>query len=95
LLEFLEERSLAYIVVARLTQYVKREVTRIVNWRELDENYVNHPWAFLFMAILTLMFGVGKVDARTNTAVKSRESFLNLWMIAYFVTLSTLTGSDR
>jgi hypothetical protein len=39
LLRFLEERQLAYIVVARLTQYVKREVTRIVNWRALDEDY--------------------------------------------------------
>ena len=39
LLEFLEERGLAYIVVARLTQYVKREVTRITDWRALDENY--------------------------------------------------------
>jgi hypothetical protein len=39
LLTFLEERKLAYIVVARLTKYVKREVTRIVNWRALDEDY--------------------------------------------------------
>jgi Transposase DDE domain group 1 len=39
LLEFLEERKQAYIVVARMTQYVKREVTRITNWRELDANY--------------------------------------------------------
>jgi hypothetical protein len=39
LLTFLEERKLAYIVVARLTKYVKREVTRIVGWRALDENY--------------------------------------------------------
>lgn len=39
LLEFLEERQLPYIVVARFTKYVKQEVTRIVEWRELDENY--------------------------------------------------------
>ena len=39
LLEFLEDRQLPYIVVARFTQYVKREVTRIVDWRALDENY--------------------------------------------------------
>ena len=36
---FLEERQLAYIVVARLTKLVKREVTRIVAWRPLDEDY--------------------------------------------------------
>lgn len=39
LFEFLEERKLPYIVVARLTKCVKREVTRIVQWRELDADY--------------------------------------------------------
>ena len=39
LLRFLEERGLNYIVVARLTTVVKREVTRISQWRALDENY--------------------------------------------------------
>jgi hypothetical protein len=39
LLTFLEERKLAYIIVARLTKYVKREVTRIVDWRALDQDY--------------------------------------------------------
>jgi len=39
LFTFLEERKIAYIVVARLTKWVKREVTRIVDWRDLDENY--------------------------------------------------------
>jgi len=39
LLSFLEDRGLAYIVVARLTKCVKREVSRIAQWRALDENY--------------------------------------------------------
>ena len=39
LLTFLEERCLPYIVVARLTIYVKREIMRIGQWRELEENY--------------------------------------------------------
>ena len=39
LLSFLEARELDYIVVARFTKSVKREVTRIVQWRDLDENY--------------------------------------------------------
>jgi len=39
LFSFLEERGVAYIVVARFTKWVKREVTRIVTWRALDENY--------------------------------------------------------
>jgi hypothetical protein len=39
LFTFLEERRIDYIVVARLTKCVKREVTRIVEWRALDEDY--------------------------------------------------------
>ncbi len=39
LLTFLEERKLDFIVVARLTKCVKREVTRISEWRALDETY--------------------------------------------------------
>ena len=39
LLTFLEERCLPYIVVARLTIYVKREIMRIGQWRALEENY--------------------------------------------------------
>ena len=39
LLTFLEERKLPYIVVARFTKCVKREVTRIADWRALDEDY--------------------------------------------------------
>jgi hypothetical protein len=36
---FLEERGIPFIVVARFTKSVRREVTRIVSWRALDENY--------------------------------------------------------
>jgi hypothetical protein len=39
LFEFLEDRKLPYIVVARLTKCVKREVTRIIQWRALDADY--------------------------------------------------------
>src|SRR6266567_5158863 len=39
LLSFLEERSLSYIVVARLTRWLKREAARVQAWRDLDENY--------------------------------------------------------
>src|SRR3989442_13199513 len=39
LLSFLEERSLSYIVVARLTRWLKREAARVQTWRDLDENY--------------------------------------------------------
>ena len=36
---FLEERKIPYIVVARFTKCVKREVTRIAQWRALDDDY--------------------------------------------------------
>ena len=39
LFAFLEERKIPYIVVARFTKWVKREVTRIVDWSALDDNY--------------------------------------------------------
>ena len=52
LLSFLEQRCLPYIVVTRLTKWVKREAQRIQQWVELDANYAVsefrltlHGWA--------------------------------------------------
>jgi DNA-directed RNA polymerase subunit N (RpoN/RPB10) len=39
LLSFLEQRRLPYIVVARLTKWVKRSAQRVEQWRPLDENF--------------------------------------------------------
>jgi hypothetical protein len=39
LLRFLEQRGLSYIVVARLTPWLKREAARVTQWRALDEQY--------------------------------------------------------
>src|ERR1035438_3032107 len=39
LLSFLEQRSLSYIVVARLTKWIKREAQRVQVWQALDEVY--------------------------------------------------------
>ena len=39
LLGFLEQRGLRYIVVARLTRWLKREAARITTWRALDAHY--------------------------------------------------------
>jgi hypothetical protein len=39
LLSFLEQRRLPYIVVARLTRWIKREAQGIEQWRTLDEAY--------------------------------------------------------
>lgn len=39
LLSFLEERGLPYIVVARLTHWLKQEAANLKQWRELDSVY--------------------------------------------------------
>lgn len=39
LLQYLEEQELSYIVVARLTRWLKREAARVVEWRALDAVY--------------------------------------------------------
>jgi DDE family transposase len=39
LLSFLEQRCLPYIVVARLTKWIKREAQRVPIWKALDEIY--------------------------------------------------------
>jgi hypothetical protein len=39
LLGFLEQRGLSYIVVARLTLWLKREAARVTEWRALDQHY--------------------------------------------------------
>lgn len=39
LLSFLEQRRLPYIVVARLTQWVKRAAQRVEQWTLLDDNF--------------------------------------------------------
>lgn len=49
----------------------------------------SHVWAFAFMLVLMLMFGVGRVAKETKTSVKWK-SFLHLWMVAYLVLLAAL-----
>jgi len=39
LLSFLEQRHLPYMVVARLTKWVKRAAQRVEQWTELDDNF--------------------------------------------------------
>ena len=39
LLSFLEQRRLPYIVVARMTRFIRREAQRVTHWRALDENF--------------------------------------------------------
>jgi hypothetical protein len=39
LLSFLEQRQLPYIVVARLSKWVKREAQHVAEWRQLDGDF--------------------------------------------------------
>lgn len=39
LLRYLEEQNLPYIIVARLTPWLKREAARVTEWRALDATY--------------------------------------------------------
>src|SRR5271166_521778 len=39
LLSFFEQRSLPYIVVARLTKWIKREAQRVQSWKAVDESF--------------------------------------------------------
>ena len=48
-----------------------------------------HPWAFMFMLVLMLMFGVVRVAKETKTTVKWR-SFFHLWILVYLVLIAAL-----
>lgn len=39
LLNFLEERELPYIIVGRMTKWLRREAAQVGEWERLDENY--------------------------------------------------------
>jgi len=49
----------------------------------------SHVWSFVFMLVLMLMFGIGRVAKETKTSVRWK-SFLHLWMVAYLVLLTAL-----
>ena len=51
---------------------------------------IAHPFAFVFMLILALIFGVGRVAKETKVLVKKWRSFLHLWMAAYLILLAFL-----
>lgn len=50
---------------------------------------ITHPWAFAFMLVLMLIFGVGRVAKETEANVRW-SSFLNPWMLAYLLFLGIL-----
>jgi|SRR5580658_5644783 hypothetical protein len=50
---------------------------------------IHHPYAFVFMAVLLLVFGPVRVAQGTKASVRP-ESFVHLWMLAYLVVLALL-----
>ena len=44
LLSFLEQRQIPYIVVARMTKWVKRAAQRVESWTGLDDNYAGREF---------------------------------------------------
>jgi hypothetical protein len=48
-----------------------------------------HPYAFVFMTALMLVFGAVRVAKGTKASVKWK-SFLHFWMFAYLLTLAML-----
>jgi hypothetical protein len=63
--------------------------TEVPNSMAQIDAAASHVWAFVFMAILMLTFGVGRMAKETKTSV-NWKSFLNLWMVAYLVLLAFL-----
>jgi len=64
LLGFLEERELPYIVVARLTPWLKRAAARVQEWRQLDENY----------AVGEFQFTLSELDQATTLCGSARKN---------------------
>jgi hypothetical protein len=51
---------------------------------------VTHPWAFVFMAILMLSFGVARIAKETTIKSVKWKSLLHFWTLAYLVVLGFL-----
>jgi hypothetical protein len=56
LLCFLEERALPYLVVAKLTQTIKRRAAGICNWTLVDEDYAVGEFFATESAFLAVLF---------------------------------------
>ncbi|MCO5350002.1 MAG: transposase [Bryobacteraceae bacterium] len=73
-MSFLEQRSLPYIVVTRMTQWVKREAQRIQKWMELDANYaVGQSWLKLHGWTTERRFVVIRERVRESRASVGRK----------------------
>src|ERR1700757_2949197 len=73
-LSFLEERSLPYIVVARLTTYLKSRLHQISDWQALDATYSVSEFRFKLWNWQTLRrFVVLREQIRPNKAAVGRK----------------------
>lgn len=74
LLGFLEEQSLFYVIVARLTPWLKREAASIRDWKAIDEHYACGEFNFqLYGWDKARRFVVIRERIRENKAAKGRK----------------------
>src|SRR5246127_2444668 len=73
-LSFLEERALPYIVVARLTTYLKGRLYQITEWQAIDTSYCVTEFAFKLWNWKTeRRFVVIREELQTNKAAVGRK----------------------
>ncbi len=74
LLAFLEQRSLPYLVVARLTPHLKRRAAAIRDWQAVDEHYaVSEFTAHLLGWSVARRFVVVRETVREGKAAVGRK----------------------
>ncbi len=74
LLSFLEEQSLSYTIVARLTPWLKRQAASISHWKLIDENYACGEFHFqLYGWDKARRFVVIRERIRENKAAVGRK----------------------
>jgi hypothetical protein len=96
LLGFLEQRGLPYIVVARLTLWLKREAARVTAWRALDPYYAVGEFSLqLFSWDRPRRFVVIREQLRTERASLGRK-LLDVpgYTFRIFVTNLALPGEE-
>jgi hypothetical protein len=96
LLGFLEQRGLSYIVVARLTLWLKREAARVTAWRALDPYYAVGEFSLqLFGWDRRRRFVVIREQLRTEHASLGRK-LLDVpgYTFRIFVTNLSLPGEE-
>jgi hypothetical protein len=96
LLGFLEQRELRYIVVAKMTPWLKREAARVTQWRALDEHYAVGEFSLqLFGWLCARRFVVIREQLRAERPSLGRKLFdIPGYTFRLFVTNLTLPPEE-